>query len=70
MRLPHAVVASAQVGLSYLIVAGFFGVIVGEGMKYLTPGTSDKIKDALTLVAAFWFMRQRTSTDSTPPETK
>lgn len=69
MRLPHHVVASAQVGLSYLIFVGYFGVVIGEGMKLVTPGTASGLKDLIMLVAAFWFMRQRVS-DPPPPETK
>lgn len=61
MRLSHHAVATAQAGLSYLIVVGYFGIIVGEGAKYLTPGTASSLKDVVMLVAAFWFMRQRQS---------
>jgi len=70
MRLPHAVVASAQVGLSYLIFTGYFAIVAGEAMKYLAPGTASSLKDVVMLCAAFWFMRQRTSSDPVPPETK
>lgn len=70
MKLPHHVVASAQVGLSYLIFIGYFGVVVGEGMKLVTAGASGGLKDLIMLVAAFWFMRQRASDPPTPPETK
>jgi len=68
MKLPHSVVASAQVGLSYLIFAGYFGIVAGEAMKYLAPGTASSLKDVVMLCAAFWFMRQRASTDPTAPE--
>lgn len=69
MKLSHHAVATAQVGLSYLIFLGYFGVVVGEGMKLVTPGTASGLKDLIMLVAAFWFMRQRTS-DPPPPENK
>ena len=68
MKLPHHVVASAQVGLSYLIFIGYFGIVAGEAMKYLAPGAAGNMKDLIMLCAAFWFMRQRTS-DPPPPET-
>ena len=70
MKLSHHAVATAQTGLSYLIITGYFGIILGEGMKYLTPGTASSLKDVVMLVAAFWFMRQRTSDPPIPPETK
>lgn len=73
MKLSHHAVATAQVGLSYLIIAGYFGIIAGEGMKYLSAGTASGLKDLVVLVGAFWFMRQRASTDPNdpkPPETK
>lgn len=70
MKLSHHAVATAQAGLSYLIIAGYFGILVGEGAKYLSPGTASSLKDVVMLVAAFWFMRQRTSEPPTPPETK
>jgi hypothetical protein len=60
--------ARTQAGLSYLIIGGYFGILVGEGMKYLTPGTASGLKDVIMLVAAFWFMRQRNSDSPTPPE--
>ncbi len=69
MKLPHSVVASAQVGLSYLIFIGYFGVVIGEGMKLVTPGTASGLKDLIMLVAAFWFMRQRVSDPLPPTET-
>lgn len=69
MNLPHRVVASAQVGLSYLIVTGYLGIIAAEGAKYLSAGTASSLKDVVMLVAFFWFQRQR-STAEQPPETK
>lgn len=68
MKLSHHAVATAQVGLSYLIFIGYFAIVAGEAMKYLAPGTASSLKDVVMLCAAFWFMRQRASTDSTPPE--
>lgn len=68
MKLSHHAVATAQVGLSYLIFVGYFGVVVGEGMKLVTAGTASGLKDLIMLVAAFWFMRQRVSDPPIPPE--
>lgn len=68
MNLSHRMVASAQVGLSYLIVAGYLGVVAAEGAKYLGTGTASGLKDVVMLVAFFWFQRQRTSTDQPTKE--
>lgn len=73
MKLSHHAVATAQVGLSYLIIVGYLGIIAAEGGKYLSPGTASSLKDVVMLVAFFWFQRQRTSADPNeprPPETK
>lgn len=70
MKLSHHAVATAQVGLSYLIVAGYLGVVVATGAKYLAADTASNLKDVLFLVATFWFQRQRASIDPTAPETK
>lgn len=70
MKLSHHAVATAQVGLSYLIFVGYFGVVVGEGMKLVTPGTASSLKDIIALCAAFWFMRQRESTPPPNPPTE
>jgi len=71
MKLSHHAVATAQVGLSYLIVIGYLGVIVATGAKYLAQDTASNLKDVLFLVATFWFQRQRTSDPPNPPtETK
>lgn len=67
MKLSHHAVATAQVGLSYLIIAGYLGIIAAEGMKILSPGTASSLKDVVMLVAFFWFQRQRTS-DSPPTD--
>ena len=68
MKLPHHVVASAQVGLSYLCLIGFFGMLIGEGTGHLAAGTASSLKELVMLVGFFWFQRQRTS-DPPPPET-
>lgn len=51
-------IAETQAKLSYLIVAGYFGLKILEGLHWLTPVSSD-LKEVLMLVGAFWFMRQR-----------
>lgn len=53
--------AWAQVGLSYLIVGGYLAIKVAEGLSYIKD-VSD-MKEIVMLVAAFWFMRQRQSTE-------
>ena len=70
MKLSHHAVATAQVGLSYLIFVGYFGIVAGEAMKYLAPGTAGNLKDLIMLCAAFWFMRQRTSDPPTDKSTE
>ena len=69
MKLSHHAVATAQVGLSYVCLIGFFGMLVGEGTGHLASGTSSSLKELVMLVGFFWFQRQRTS-DPPPPETK
>ena len=61
MKLTHHAVATAQVGLSYLIILGYLGIIAAEGAKYLSAGTASSLKDVVMLVAFFWFQRQRHS---------
>lgn len=72
MKLSHHAVATAQVSLSFLILVGFFAVLILEGLKLLAPGTASSLRDLIMLVGFFWFQRQRTSTDqpTIPPETK
>ena len=72
MKLSHHTVASAQVGLSYLIVAGYLLIIGLEGAKFLSAGTASSLKDVVMLVGFFWFQRQRHSEpqSSNPPENK
>lgn len=49
--------ARAQVGLSFLIVLGYFGIKIAEGLGYL-KGVGD-MNEMLMLVLFFWFQRQR-----------
>jgi hypothetical protein len=49
--------ARAQVGLSFLIVLGYFGVKVAEGLGYLKE--VGDMNEMLMLVLFFWFQRQR-----------
>lgn len=50
--------AETQARLSYLVFAGYFGLKLLEGLKWLSPVSAD-LKEILMLVGAFWFMRQR-----------
>lgn len=50
--------AKAQVGLSFLIVMGYFGIKIAEGLGFL-KGVGD-MNEMLMLVLFFWFQRQRT----------
>lgn len=52
--------ARAQVGLSFLIVAGYFGIKVAEGLGFI-KGIGD-MNEMLMLVLFFWFQRQRQET--------
>ena len=49
--------ARAQVGLSYLIIGGYFAIKICEGLGYLKD-VSD-MNEIVMLVSAYWFMRQR-----------
>lgn len=50
--------ARAQVGLSFLILLGYFGIKVAEGLGYLETGGD--MNELVMLVAFFWFQRTRT----------
>lgn len=50
--------AETQAKLSYLIVGGYFGLKIFEGLGWITTISAD-MKELLMLVAAFWFMRSR-----------
>ena len=68
MRLSHHMVATAQVGLSYLFLAGFFACVILYGLGYFKNDIMTVLTAGLQLMLSFWFMRQRTS--DPPPETK
>ena len=55
------ITALAQVGLSYLIVVGYLAIKVAEGLGYIKDASD--LKEIVMLVAAFWFMRQRQSSE-------
>jgi hypothetical protein len=55
------ITALAQVGLSYLIIVGYFGIKIAEGLKLLAPVSN--LTELVMLVAFFWFQRQRLSTE-------
>ena len=67
MKLPHHVVATAQVGLSYFFLTGFFACLILVGLGYLKADIMTSLTAGVQLVLAFWFMRQRTSD---PPTTE
>lgn len=50
--------AQTQAWLSYVILGGYFGLKLLEGLKWIGPVSAD-LKEVLMLVAAFWFMRNR-----------
>ena len=50
--------AETQSRLSYLVVGGYFGLKVIEGLKLIDPVSAD-LKEVLMAVVLFWFMRQR-----------
>jgi hypothetical protein len=58
--------AQAQVGISYLFLAGFFALIAAEGLGYLKQGTADRLAEGVLLILFFWFQRQRTNEPDPP----
>lgn len=70
MKLSHHAVATAQVGLSYFFLAGFFACIAGVGLGYLKGDVLTILGSGVQLILAFWFMRQRTSDPPTDPPTE
>jgi hypothetical protein len=52
-------IARAQVGLSFFIIAGYFGIKIAEGLQ-LIQATSGDMNELIMLIAFFWFQRQRT----------
>jgi hypothetical protein len=68
MKLSHHAVATAQVGLSYFFLAGFFACLILVGLGYLKPDIMTSLTAGVQLVLAFWFMRQRASDPPDPPE--
>lgn len=53
------ITALAQVGLSFLIIAGYLGIKIAEGLKVI--GDVSDMNELVMLVAFFWFQRQRSS---------
>lgn len=51
------ITALAQVGLSFLIIAGYLGIKIAEGLKVI--GDVGDMNELVMLVAFFWFQRQR-----------
>lgn len=58
--------AKAQIGLSYLIVAGYFGIHVATGLEYMKP--VGDMNEMLMLVLFFWFQRTRNSGVQNAPQ--
>lgn len=52
--------AETQARLSYLVIGGYFGLKVIEGLKLIDPVSAD-LKEVLMAVILFWFMRTRSS---------
>lgn len=66
--LTHWIVATAQVGLSYFFLAGYFTLLILQGLGIFKADISGKLEDVLMLVMSFWFMRQRVSGDEPPKD--
>lgn len=60
--------AHTQARLSYLIVLGYFVLKIMEGVKWIDPVRGPD--EIAMLVAAYWFMRQRSTTKGDPNEIK
>jgi hypothetical protein len=69
MRLTDAQIATAQIGLSYFFLAGFFAAIAAEGLGYLKAGTAERLTEGALLILFFWFQRLRQSEPQPPKET-
>lgn len=54
-----SIIAKTQVGLSYLILIAYFGLIAARGLGYITIDID--LNELVMMVAMFWFMRSRTS---------
>jgi hypothetical protein len=61
--LTHRKARSAQVGLSYFFLAGFFGIIMLEGLGWIKFDVMGQLGPMAMLVLSFWFQRQRSSSD-------
>jgi len=56
--------ADTQRWLSYAFLAGYFGLKILEGLKWLAPVSAD-LKEALMVILLFWFMRSRQQENKT-----
>jgi hypothetical protein len=63
----HKQAASAQVGLSYFFLVGFFACAILEAVGVFKTTLTNELKDGLMLVMSFWFMRQRNTADDEGP---
>jgi hypothetical protein len=61
--LTHRKARSAQVGLSYFFLTGFFIITVMEGLGRFKISLLNQMIPITMLVMSFWFQRQRSSTD-------
>ena len=71
MNDKNSFIAHTQAWLSYLFVGGFFLLRILEGAGWLVLDDDNTIVQALMLVLAFWFMRERGAKpeDVAPPGT-
>ena len=73
MQLPNALThrkaRSAQIGLSYFFLFGFFFVMVATGLGYMKVDVIHFMEGGATMILSFWFMRQR-ETGSEPVPTQ
>lgn len=59
MNEKNSFIAQTQAWLSYLFVGGFFVLRILEGIGWMAKDDDNTIVQALMLVLAFWFMRER-----------
>ena len=69
MNDKNTFIARHQAGLSYLFIVGFFVLRVLEGIGWMAKDDDNTIIQAVMLVLAFWFMRERGTKpeDTAPP---
>jgi hypothetical protein len=60
--MSHRKAGNAQVGLSYFFLAGFFAILILQGLGYIKLDMIGQLAPMAMLVLSFWFQRQREST--------